>query len=51
VVDVVLVVACDCQSDHPETDCEIHTQVEVVVLCVAEGDECADDVNERCMLR
>jgi hypothetical protein len=28
---------------------QVHTQVEVVVLCVAEGNEGADDVDERCI--
>lgn len=27
---------------------QVRTQVEVVVLCVAEGNEGADDVDERC---
>lgn len=28
---------------------QVHTQVEVVVLCVAEGDEGANDVDKRCV--
>ena len=49
-VDVVLVVACVCQYVCGGAGAAIHTQVEVVVLSVAESDQSTDNVDERCWL-
>ena len=49
-VDVVLVVACVCQYVCGGAGAAIHTQVEVVVLSVAESDQSTNNVDERCWL-